>query len=194
MENITKNEMLFALTILKSPETAYNANSIARHIGITSMGALKIARRLERDKIIVSRELGKARFYMLNFQNTYATEYAKFLLRREAEHAPAYARAWISELRKLKNAYSAVLFGSVLRENEKANDIDVLLITDKRMFQKLKKEVEDINFVNAKKIHPVYQTREDMKKNIKKRDKVVLNAIKGIVASGEDEIINLLEV
>jgi len=46
--------------------------------------------------------------------------------------------------------------------------------------------------LNTKKIHPVYQTREDFRKNIKKEDKPLLSAIKGIVAFGEDVIIDLL--
>jgi predicted nucleotidyltransferase len=191
MRNITNNEMLFVLSIFKSPEIDYNANSIAKHIKISPMGALKIARKLEKENVLISKELGKARFYKLNFENDYAREYVRFLLKAEAEQAPAYAKRWIREVRKLKNADSAILFGSVLREQEKAKDVDVLLITDQRSFPKLKKEIEEINLINVKRLHPLYQTKEDIKKNIKKNDGVVLNAIKGIVAFGEDKLINL---
>ena len=60
-------------------------------------------------------------------------------------------------------------------------------------FQKLKKEIEEINLVNNKKLHPIYQTEKDFKDNIKKRDKVVLNAVKGLVIFGEEKLINLIE-
>jgi DNA-binding MarR family transcriptional regulator len=61
MNDITKNEMLFVLNIFKSPEKEYNANNMAEHLGISSMGALKIARRLEEENILISRQIGKAK-------------------------------------------------------------------------------------------------------------------------------------
>ncbi|MDO8550950.1 MAG: hypothetical protein Q7S39_12485 [Ignavibacteria bacterium] len=193
MEKITNNEMLFVLSIFKSPEIEYNANSIAKHMGISSMGALKIAKRLEKENILTSRELGRARFYKLNFNNDYVRQYVKFVLKRESEQAPVYIKRWVTELRKIRGADFAILFGSVLKKHEEAKDIDVLLITDKRRFPKLKKEVDEINLINTKKLHPLYQTRKDLKENIKKRDKPVLDAIKGIIVFGEDKIISLLE-
>ena len=193
MADITNNEMLFVLSIFKSPEIEYNANSIAKHIGISSMGALKIAKRLEKENIVISRELGKAKFYNLNFNNDYVRQYIKFLLKRESEQAPAYIKRWVAELKKIKSADSAVLFGSILKKREEAEDIDVLLIIDNKGFSRLKKEIENINLVNIKKLHPLYQREEDLKKNIKRNDKPLLDAIKGIVIFGEDKIISSLE-
>ncbi len=192
MKDITNNEMQFVLNILKSPEIEYNANSIAKVIGISPMGALKIARRLENENILISKELGKAKFYSLNINNEYVRQYLKFLLKREAEQPPNYIKVWIKEIKKIKSADSAILFGSILRKKE-SNDIDVLLITAQKRFPKIKKEVEDINLINIKKLHPLYQSKEDLKKNIKKKSKALLNAIKGIVVFGEDKIISLLE-
>lgn len=192
MKKITDNEMLFVLNIFKAPETEYNATSIAKHIGISSMGALKIAKRLEKENILISRELGKAKFYKLNFSD-YVRQYIKFLLKREFEQAPAYIKRWITELKKIKSADSVILFGSVLKKHEEAKDIDVLLVTNKKRFSKLKKEINNINLINIKKLHPLYQTKEDVRENIKKSDKPVLDAIKGIVVFGEDKIISLLK-
>ena len=192
MKDITNNEMLFVLAIFKSPETDYNANSIAKHLKISSMGALKIARRLEKENILISRELGKAKFYKISLNN-YTRQYIIFFLKREAEQSAAYIKRWVNEARKIKNADSAVLFGSILKKEKEAKDIDLLLITDEDKFTKLKKEIENINLINTKKIHPLYQTKQDLIKNIKEQDKPILNAIKGIVVFGEDKIINLLE-
>jgi len=192
MKDITNNEMLFVLSIFKSPEKEYNASNMAQHLGISPMGALKIAKRLEKESILKSKQIGKARIYQINMKNDYAKDYIKFLLKREAERAPAYVKVWIRELRKIKNADIGILFGSVLRKKE-ANDIDTLLVTNQKRFSKLKKEVEDIDLINIKKLHSMYQSKKDVKANIKKEDKAVLNAIKGIVAFGEDKLINLIE-
>ena len=193
MKDITNYEMVFVLSIFKSPEVEYNANSIAKKMGISSMGALKIARRLEKENIIKSKQLGKAKFYRLNSDSDYVRQYVKFLLKREGEQADTYVKVWIEDIKKIKSADAAILFGSVLKKQKEAKDIDVLLITDKKRFKKLRKEIEDINLIHVKRLHPMYQTKEDIKKNIKKEDKPLLNAIKGIVVFGEDLIIRLIE-
>ncbi len=102
-------------------------------------------------------------------------------------------KVWIGEIRKIKGAYAAILFGSVLRKHKDARDVDVLLITDQKKFVKLKKEIGKINLINVKKLHPVYQTKKDLEENIRKRHKPVLNAMKGIVVFGGDTMIKLFE-
>lgn len=193
MEDLTANEMRFVLAVLKRPEKEFNASSMARHLGMSAMGSLKIAKRLETNKILRSREMGKARFYNLDFSNDYARQYAMFLLKLEAEQAAPYVKRWITELRKLKNADCAVLFGSVLENRQQAKDIDVLLITDGKRFPALQKEIEELNMINVEHLHPLYQTAEDFRKNLRKADKPLLSAIKGIVAFGETEFIDVLE-
>ena len=192
MNDISHNEMVLVLKILKNPEFMYNANSIAKEIGISSMGALKILKRLEKENVLLAQQLGKATFYKINKTNEYVLDYLKFLLKREVEQAHPYVKVWANELKKIKNTDCAVLFGSVLRKYEKANDIDVLLVTDKKRYSLLKKEIEEINMINTKKIHCIYQTKEDLRSNIKKSDKVVLSAIKGKVVVGEDLFIQVL--
>ena len=189
---ITENEMQFVLLVFKSPETEYNANSIAKKLGISSMGALKIAKRLEKESIITSKEKGKARFYNLTLKNEYTKQYIKFLLKREAEQSPNYVKRWVNDLKNIKNADCGILYGSLLKKGKNAEDIDVLLITDNNKFSKLKKELEEINEINVKKLHPMYQTKEDIKNNIKKEDKPLLNALKGIVIFGEDALMEVL--
>jgi len=191
--NITHNEMQFVLLIFKSPEIEYNANSISKKIGISSMGVLKIAKRLEKENIIASKEKGKAKFYRLNLDNDHVKQYIKFLLQRESREGSPFLKARFRDIRKIKGAYAAILFGSVLTKDNKANDIDIFLITNQKMFSKLKKEVESLNLINPKKYHPVYQTKEDVKRNIKENDKVIFNAMKGIIVFGEDLIIKLLK-
>ena len=192
MEN-KDNKMLFILSILKSPEIEYNANNIAKLIRISSMGALKIAKNLEKDGVLSSRKIGRSSIYKVNLNNDYAKQYVKFLLKKEAEKSSPYIKRWIRELEKIKIANAIILFGSVLKKEKNAGDIDALIITNQKNFEKVKKEVENINLLNDKKIHPVYQTKEDLKKHINEKNKVILNAIKGIIVSGEDNIIECLQ-
>ncbi|MBS3139001.1 hypothetical protein J4207_04825 [Candidatus Woesearchaeota archaeon] len=192
MKDITKAEMNIVLTLVKSPEVDYNANNIAKKVGITAMGALKILKRLEKEDIVISKKMGNASFYQINFTNDYAVQYVKLLIKREVAQAEAYVRVWISDIKKLKSADAAILFGSVLTKGNKANDIDVVLITDQQRFEKLKKEIDELAILSQKRIHPVFQAMVDVERNIKKKDPVILNAIKGIVAFGEDIVLKTL--
>lgn len=186
------NEMLLVLSVLKSPEIEYNANNIARCIGISSMGALKIAKKLEREGVLLSRKVGRASIYKVNLKNDYSFRYIKFLLKKEAEISSAYVKMWVRELEKIKSADAVILFGSVLKKEKEAGDIDALIIINQKNFKKAKKEIENINMLNEKKIHPIYQTKKDLEKHIKERNKVILNAIKGIIVFGEDNILEVL--
>ncbi|MBS3111724.1 hypothetical protein J4459_00495 [Candidatus Woesearchaeota archaeon] len=190
MIDITKAEMDIVLRLVKNPEVDYNANSIAKVVGITAMGALKILKRLEQESILKSKKIGKAVIYRVNTENTYARRYVELMLSRESPHANPQVKRWIEELKKIKNADSIILFGSVL-EKSNPNDIDVLLITDQKRFPKLQQEIKELNEINIKKIHPMYQTYNDIIKNIKKRDKPLLNAIKGMVIMGEEKFLEI---
>ena len=184
MKEITKAEMDIVLKLVKSPEVDYNANNLAKVVGITAMGALKILKRLK------SKKIGKAVIYRINTENHYARRHVELILSRESLHAAPQVKRWIEELKNIKNADSIVLFGSVL-EKSNPNDIDVLLITDQKRFPKLQQEIKDLNEINIKPIHPMYQTYHDIIKKIKKRDKPHLNAIKGIVVMGEEKFLEI---
>jgi len=192
MDDLTKNEIAFVLKVFKNPKHHYNANSISKELKISSMGALKIAKRLEKEEVLIALELGKARYYKLNLSNEYVIQYLWFLLNREAEHSAPYIKYWIRELRKIKEAKTIIVFGSVLIKQERAKDIDVLLIAEQKKFSALKKEVQEINKINPKKIHPIYQSEKDFIKNLKDEDAVILNAIRGTYVKGEKKVTELL--
>jgi len=188
----TKNEARAVLVILKGPEKEYNANSLSKTLGITSMGTLKILKRLEKEGVLATRKVSNISLYRVNSGNPYALDYASFLLKDEAEHSPSHVKRWITEVRKAKEAEIAVVFGSVLNAGGKARDIDVLFVVSGERLGALQGEIGRINSLNEKSIHPVFQTRADLLKNIRKGDSVILNAVKGVVAFGEREFVCLM--
>ena len=190
MKDITAAEISIMLTLVKSPETDYNANSLAKVVGITPMGALKILKRLEKDSLLTSKKIGKAVIYKINTGNPYARLFVSLILSREALQSAPKIKRWIQELRKIKGADLIILFGSVL-EKKNPNDIDTLLVTDKNRFSQLQKGIAELNKLNNKRIHPIYQTFSDIVENIKKRHKPILNAIKGVIVAGEEQFIEV---
>ena len=96
MKEIPPAEMKAVLTIVKTPEVIYNANSLSKVIGITPMGMLKILKRLEQESILKSRKIGKSITYRVNLEDSYAGKYVSLLLAREAQHAPPVTRRLIN--------------------------------------------------------------------------------------------------
>ncbi|MEK6898768.1 MAG: nucleotidyltransferase domain-containing protein [Nanoarchaeota archaeon] len=191
MKNPIENEMKLILAILKSPEKEHSATTLSKELKISVMGALKIARRLEEKGILNKKKIGMANIYSLNLKNEHSKDYVIFLLKREKEQANPYIKMWLKELKKI-NSTASILFGSILTNEEKANDIDVLLIVNKDNIKNIKKEIESINVINQKKIHPLFQTKEDLTEQIKEKNKVILNALKGIFVSGEEALIEII--
>ena len=192
MQTITKNEMKAILIIFKDIDSHYNANNLSKKIGISSMGTLKILKRLEIQNILKSTTFGKAVFYKVNLGNDYARNYIEFLLKKEAEDVAPRIKRWVRELRKVRDAKIGILFGSVLTE-EKFNDVDLLVVLEQSQNRRFNKSIDEMNKINIKKIHPVKQTKDDLKLNLRKKDEVVLSIIKnGIVLFGYDEIVEVI--
>jgi predicted nucleotidyltransferase len=193
MKEITKNEINFILALFRNPDLELNSRNIAKMIGVTHMGAFKISNKLEKEELIKLRRIGKAIICSLNWDNDYVGSYVKFLLQRESKDSSPLTKVWIKEFKRLKSAKAVVLFGSVLTKGREANDIDALIIIDEKHLNKVEKEIEDINKLMPKRIHPVFQTEKDLKNNIIKQDKVILNAIKGVLVFGEDVLVRAIE-
>ncbi|HIH25919.1 MAG TPA: winged helix-turn-helix transcriptional regulator [Nanoarchaeota archaeon] len=182
--------MDIVLILVKSPEIEYNANSIAKIVNITPSGALKILRRLEKESVLKSRRVGQAIIYNINTENKYALDYVSLILTREKIYSVPRIKRWVEELKKIKHADTIILYGSVLK-SDNYNDVDVVFVTNNKLIKKLEKEINELNNINVKRIHPLYQTSDDLINNIKKNDKVLLNAIKGIIVKGENNFVTL---
>ena len=188
MRNGQDSEMKFILTLLKSPEMEYNSNNIAGAVGISAVGVLKIARKLEKENILTSRKIGKANIYRVNLDSDYARQYIKYLLKREAEKAPPYVRVWIKELKKIKSSDGVILFGSVLRKGEEARDIDALVIVNQKSFKKVKKEIEEISRNMEAEMG---QVREEKKNEEEENEKEFLENLRKQREAEQEEIMVL---
>ena len=186
------NEETVLLRMFKDFSSDYNANNLSKLFDITSMGVLKILKRLEEQGLLVLRKVSNIKFYDFNFESSYARDYISLLFRKEASNSSPSVKRWINEIRKIKNVEMVILFGSVLTKGKNAKDIDVLFLVKEKSFGKLKEEIRKLNLINDKKIHAVYQTKKDFINNLKNKDEVVLNILKGVIIFGEKELINIL--
>jgi len=192
MISITKAEGRALIRIFKDFESDYNANSLSKIIGMTSRGTLNILKSLDKKGILTSKQHGKAMFYKINFHDDYTLKILEALLISEAREK---AGRWIDEFKGVFGAADIVLiFGSILKNYKKANDIDVLFMYEEKKHKKINSFLNEKNKVLFKKIHDIPQTKKDLVSNLKKGNKALVNAIKeGYVLFGQDKLIEVIK-
>ena len=159
-------------------------------MGITPKGAHKLLKKLKQQNIVKPQKIGNAVFYQVNFAYDLARKAAELALFEEIKLP--YARAQAKDLEALRQtALAAMLFGSVLEKGEKAQDIDVLIIVEKKNYKAFQAELAKIQRMKPKRIQPVIQAPQDIVNNLKKQDKVILEIMrKGQILWGHDIIVN----
>ncbi|MBS3147907.1 winged helix-turn-helix transcriptional regulator [Candidatus Woesearchaeota archaeon] len=187
MRPLTEKEKAIVLVLAKDFSTFYNARSLSKHVGMTPRGTLKALKSLEQLEIVTGKPIGKAIIYKLTFNEHVKKLLPLFLF----EEAQTKAQRWVKEFEHFK-ANALILFGSALR-GKGHNDIDVMMLVNPKDYDVVNKQVEEKNEILVKPIHPVWQTRDDLEKNVRKPDKVILDILKtGVVLKGQEMIAEVL--
>jgi len=187
---LTDLERELVLKLFKDFSKDYNPSSVAKEVNKTRMGTFKALQSLEAKGIMKGQTLGKARFYKLNLESPYARKTAELLLMDEANQH----QRWVDEFKELFQYLNiAIIFGSIIKNENKAQDIDVLLVYPEKNNASVNAFIKEKNEILVKKIHPVKQTNEDLIKSLKKKDEVMIDAIRtGVVLHGFQEFVELI--
>src|SRR3989344_1097390 len=177
------------LVLFKDFTTWYNATSISKIVKITPRGSLKALNKLVKSGLITSKKFGKANQYNLNFNNL-SKKTIELLLLEESEKKH---RRWVYEFEKIEKTEIMILFGSVTRKNKDYRDVDLLLVIKEKNYKEIIDQISSKNKILIKPVHSIFQTIEDLRKNILKKDKVIIDALKtGIVLKCQKEIVEVI--
>lgn len=193
MVSVTSNEARVINFLLRNFSNDYNINQIAKELKLSPRGAYKILKKLEVGTLLSSEKIGNNVIYKINLENDTTLDLCLFVL-TEKETTP-YIRTWINDVQPLKElTAAALLFGSILTKEKQAGDVDLLLVFEKNNLPLIQEQIKKINQIKSKKIHPVIQTKEDLLKNIKKRDPVLLEEIRtGMVLWGRNILVEAIK-
>lgn len=181
------NEQIALKILFKDFLTDYNSRNLSKLIGISHVGTFKILKKLENNKILNSKKIGNISIYKINHETNISKKLIDSILTIEAEN---YKR-WLEEFKPIENkVHFLILFGSVLINYEKAKDIDVLIVSDKKNYSEINRFIKEKNNILPKKIHMIFQTIDDFKHDLLNNNKVTIQIIKkGIVLYGQGEYI-----
>jgi len=187
---IPKNTKKVMLYLLRNLELV-NINQISKNLSISVGSAFKILRKLEKESILISSNLGNAKFYQINLKSDETIRWCEILLSEERRNLKGYPKIYAEEIQKFEYSELIILFGSVLA-NKNFNDVDVLFITGKT--KEVTKFCLNISKIKTKPVVPLILTREDFVKEIKSKKEAVLNILKtGVILRGESLFLEVLK-
>jgi len=191
MITLTQKEREALLVLFKDFTSYYNANSISKVLNISRIGSMKILKRLLNENLLIDKKIGKSTIYKLNLDDDYARELIAFLLADEANNF----KRWKEEFRELfKKDRIILIYGSVIKNYSKANDIDIMIIIEKAEYKNISRLIEKKQRILPKKIHSIEITPQDILQNIKQREKSVIDIVKNaIVLYGQVKYVEIIK-
>ncbi len=189
MLSLTKNESRVINFLIRNYSERISMNGVGKRLRLSPMGVYKILKKLEKQKILTFESIGQANYYRIDFNEQVARKSTEFVLSQNELNS--FAKVCAEDLKKIQVLADCVIFfGSVLTKGIDANDIDVFCVIKKQNYERLRKEIQDLQKTSSKSIQLVVQTFEDLVKNLKNKDPVLLDIIrKGAIISGQEIIL-----
>jgi len=194
-QKMANNESKILCILLKTIESKPTITLLAGETGLSRVGVWKLLKKLEKNKLILLSPIGtgKTSIYSvsLNWETPLLEKTLALILTEEA----IKNQKWLENFKALENKTSfLILYGSILHSLKEANDIDILGVIEKNNFQEIDNLIGKIQKTQIKKIHFLNLTKEELKTELKKPNKVFLDAIKkGVILFGQEKFIKFVK-
>ncbi len=190
---LTKNEKRVLRFLGAKPEMDYSINDVAKACGITPNGAYKILRKLEKEGVLLAKQIANIKAYKPDFKNEKTARVYELAFMPDTLEGRVKLR--LEDLKQLKAVTKAcVIFGSYITKKQKPEDLDALFVVEKDDFKNYKKALAKVQDIAPVKIHDVVQTTEDMLQNLKKNDHIITEALqKGVALWGFDTLVQVIK-
>ncbi len=190
---LTANEKRVLRFIGSSLNVDYSINEIAKKCNVSPNGAYKILNKLENGGILKIKIIANIKSYKINFENDITKKILELAFMPDKLEGRVQLR--FEDIKQLKAVTTAcILFGSYITTKKKPNDLDILVVLEKKNFDSYKKSLSKVQDICPIKIQDIIQTTNDLIQNIKKQDPIVHEALKeGIFLWGAEKIVEAIE-
>jgi len=181
--------------LLKDFSTTHTATSLSKQLKMSRWGIWKVIKKLEKDGLIIYNKIGygktSTKIIMLNWNNILTRKSLALYLTEESLNQ----ERWRTNFFDLeKETEFVILFGSIIKYTKGANDIDLVIVAKSGKFIKIQKILDKIQKSEIKKIHNINFTEEEFRKELEKKNKAFIEAIKkGIVLFGYEKFVDFME-
>lgn len=191
MASLTENERKALLILFKDFTSYHNANTLSKKLGISRIGTMKMLKKLKAEDILIDKEISKSTIYRPNFEEDYVKKLISFLLTDEANKF----RRWKYEFKDIfKKDRIVLIYGSAIRNYEKAKDIDVMIVLDKKDIKEVNSILNKAQEFLPKKIHPIKLTEKEISENLLSRQEAIVDIVKNaIVLYGQEKYVEVIK-
>ena len=170
----------------------FHIREMAKLIGRSLVSLLPHLKKLESDKILLYKQIGRSKVYFINFNNNQVRE---FLALSEKKKTLEFLNKYIfikkiydDFINKLDGCF--ILFGSHASETyTKESDIDLLYLGE--ITEEKKREIKEFSKIYGKKMHLIYMTLREFKEQLLKQNALIKEIIKNhIILYNHDTFIN----
>ena len=173
----TKVEILILKFVFKHFRDKYNARQLARTLSLNHAHVNKLCNNLAHKKLLKKEEIGNSIYYTFDYGNDLAIKFVEYLLSLERNESPKWLKVVAYNMDKFREHIDlGIIFGSSIK-SDKFNDIDILLVYDKKKKTTIKKIKDDIRRAELieKPIRYVEMTEKDILNN--KNKEVIYNIL-----------------
>lgn len=192
-ENKTEREML--LWLLKDFSAAHTVTSLAHVLKKTRVGIWKNIKKLNNKGFILVSAIGAGKTNTRIITPVLSDSLLEKILSVYLTEQAFQQKRWKLNFGDLeKEVDFLILYGSILHSPEQAKDIDILVITAQKNFIKIQQIIDKIQKTQHKKIHAVNFTKEEFKQELKKENKVFIDALKkGVVLYKQENFVEFMK-
>lgn len=174
----------------------WTITSLAKETNMSRVGIWKVLKKLEERRLISLSSIGEGKTSIfsigLNWENPILEKTLALILTEDA----LKNHRWLNNFRILENKFDfLILYGSIINFPREAKDIDILgVVSNKKNFISIEESMQKIQKTQIKKIHLENFTQTEFKEEIKKPNKIFIDAIKkGIVLFGQEKLIKFIK-
>jgi len=191
---IKDTDKKLTLLLLKDFSRTHTITSLAKEMDMSRVGIWKILKQVESKKIIKLKRIGSGKtstsIITINFDNILTKKSLALYLTEESLSQERW-RTNISDLEK--ETEFIILFGSIIKFIKEAKDIDIVIVAKSGKSIKIQKILDKIQKSEIKKIHNINFTQEELRRELEKKNKAFIEAIKnGVVLFGHEKFVDFM--
>lgn len=194
METVKPNLKILKI-LLKDFSVKHTITSIAKELEMTRVGAWKVLKKLEAEKLILLSPIGAGKTSTYNINLNWDNPVTEKILSLALTQEAIKNQRWLDNFTELKNKMDfIIIYGSIIYSPKEANDIDILGVTNKNKFLDIEESIKKAQKTQIKKIHSINFTQIEFKQEIEKPNKIFVDAIKkGVILFGQEKFIKFLK-
>ena len=192
METINKPQKI--MNILVKDFSIHTATSLSKELKMSRWGIWKILKKLEKDNLIIIEPVGSGKTSTSTIKLNWGSILAEKTLALSLTQEALKYKRWLHDFSSLQEEIDfLILYGSILYAKE-ANDIDIIGVAKEKKLAKINDKMLRIQGTLNKKIHSINLTQKEFKEELKKPNKVYLDALKkGVILFGQENFIEFVK-